>query len=335
MRRRWLAVPLAIAFAALVVIVFSLSNGYRAPSSRDSAVLALPLHPTSVLAFVALDQGYFEARGLDVQVETYPSGKRALQEGLFSGRADIAWSHEVPLALAGFERSDFAVIAAELWADNVNRIIARQDRGIETPTDLRGKRIATQQASAVHYFLHLFLLRHGMTEDDISLTFLPPEALPEALVAGDIDAFSMREPFVSEAASRLGENAIVFEEPGIAEQAQVVVARRVTLDENPQVARKILEALLDAEAFVARNPGRSAIISARFLDTAPASMAAQLATFRIQVGLPQALFILLESEARWATTTGLAKHTVIPNYLGLIDTGPLESLKPEAVTLIQ
>ncbi len=328
-------VPLAIALAALMAIVLSLSNGDHSTTSRDSAVLALPLHPSSILAFVALDRGYFEARGLDVRVETYPSGKRALEEGLFPGRADIAWSHEVPVALAGLQRADFAILAAELWADNVNRIVARRDRGIGRPTDLRGKRVATQSASAVHYFLHLFLLRHGMTEDDISPVFLPVEALTGALVAGEIDAFSMREPHVGEAATRLGENAVVFEEPGIYEQAQVLVARRAVLDENPRVARKALEALLDAEAFVARNPRESAIISARFLDATVASMEVQLATFRIQVGLPQALFILLESEARWAIEAGLAEPAAMPNYLRLIEAGPLEAVKPEAVTLIR
>ncbi|MFA5530738.1 MAG: NrtA/SsuA/CpmA family ABC transporter substrate-binding protein [Thiohalomonadaceae bacterium] len=335
MKRRWLAVPLAIALATLIAVLHSLWVGERRPPSTDSAVLALPLHPSSVVAFVALDRGYFEARGLDVRVELYPSGKVALEEGLFPGRADIAWSHEVPIALAGFERADFAILASELWADNVNRIVARRDRGIGTPTDLRGKRVATQSASAVHYFLHLFLLRHGMTEADITLTFLKADDLTGALTAGEIDAFSMREPYIGEAATRLGENAVVFEEAGIYEQAQVLVARRAVLEENPRIARKALEALLDAEAFVARNPRESAIISARYLDTTVASMEAQLATFRIQVALPQALFILLESEARWAFEAGLVNRIAIPNYLRLIETGPLEALKPEAVTLIR
>lgn len=34
------------------------------------------------------------------------------------------------------------------------------------------------------------------------------------LANGEIDAFSHREPFISEAKKRLGDNAIVFEIPG-------------------------------------------------------------------------------------------------------------------------
>jgi len=75
--------------------------------------------------------------------------------------------------------------------------------------------VATQRASAVHYFLHLFLLRHGMSEDDVDLSFMKAEELPGALSEGTIDAFSMREPFIGEAKRLMGEQAVVFSEPAL------------------------------------------------------------------------------------------------------------------------
>ena len=73
-------------------------------------------------------------------------------------------------------------------------------------------KIATQRLSAVHYFLHLFLLKHDI--EDAELEFLKAEELPQALADGKIDAFSMREPFISEAHGLVGNNGIVFRESG-------------------------------------------------------------------------------------------------------------------------
>lgn len=88
--------------------------------------------------------------------------------------------------------------------------MARRDRGIEEAADLRGKHIATQRGSAVHFFLHLCLVSHGLTEEDVTLSFMKGEELPAALAEGRIDAFSMREPYVSEASSLLGERVVIF-----------------------------------------------------------------------------------------------------------------------------
>lgn len=306
------------------------------PVTRDAVVIALPMHPTSLLAHVALDQGYFAANGLDVTVRQYPSGKRALEEGLFSGRADITWANEVPIAFAGLQRGDFRVICTTLTADNVNRIIARRDRGIERPQDLRGKRIGTQKGSAVHFFLHLFLLEHGLAEGDVQVVFLKAEELPGALAAGKVDAVATRVPYISQGQALLGKNnSVIFEAPGLYDQVDVMVMRKDTLEKRPQIAFKALQAMLDAEAFVASHPRETYAIVANRLQVDPGNVEGALAGFRPNVALSQSLLVLLESEARWAIKAKLTDRTAVPDYLGLIDVDDLRRIRPEAVTIVR
>lgn len=296
----------------------------------------MPMHPTSLLAHVALDRGFFSANGLDVSVKEYPSGKRALDDGLFTGQADITWSNETPIALAGFGRSDFRIISTTLSANNINMVVARRDHGIERPEDLRGKRIATQKGSAVHFFLHLFLLEHGMTEQDVKLSFLKAEELPEALASGAIDAFSMRDPYISRARSLLGEdNSIIFRAPGIYDQMDLMLIPLDLLENRPMVARKALRAMLDAERFVVTNHQETAAIMARRLKIEPTAAEDMLHDFKPNVALPQALLVLMESEARWAIKSGLTERKEVPDYLNLIDVDDLQALKPEVVTIIR
>lgn len=306
------------------------------PEPRDAARIAMPMHPTSLLAHVALDQGFFAAHGLDVSVKEYPSGKRALDDGLLTGQADITWSNETPVALAGLDRSDFRIVSTALSASNVNMIIARRDHGIERPEDLRGKRVATQKGSAVHFFLHLFLLEHGMTDKDIQLSFLKAEELPAALASGAIDAFSMREPYVSQARALLGEErSIIFRSPGIYDQMDLMVIRQDLLEKNPRIARKALRAMLDAERYVATDHRGTAAIMARRLRIEPGEAEDILHDLKPNVSLQQALLVLLESEARWAIKAGLTDRKEVPDYVNLIDVEDLKRLKPEVVTIIR
>ncbi|HET7832462.1 MAG TPA: NrtA/SsuA/CpmA family ABC transporter substrate-binding protein [Gallionella sp.] len=329
--------------AALIAGIMSAAAWYvmRRPAQvpaepRDTVRIAMPMHPTSLLAHVALEQGFFAANGLDVTVKEYPSGKRALDDALFAGKADITWSNETPVVLAGFERSDFRIVSTTLSATDVNMIIARRDSRIERPEDLRGKRIATQRGSAVHFFLHLFLLEHGLTEEDVRLSFLRAEELPAALASGAIDAFSMRDPYISQARALLGENkTVVFSAPGIYDQMDLMLIRQDVLEKNPRIARKALHAMLDAESYAASHPAETAATVAKQLKVAPQEIERILPGLKPNVTLSQSLLVLLEAEARWAVKTGLTERKEVPDYLELIDVNDLKRLKPEVVTIIR
>jgi len=331
-----IAAAFGIGIASAAAWYFTRSPSPPPAEPRDAVRIAMPMHPTSLLAHVALDRGFFAANGLDVSVKEFPSGKRALDDGLFAGQADIAWSNETPIALAGFQRSDFRIVSTTVSATDVNMIIARRDRRIERPEDLRGKRIATQKGSAVHFFLHLFLLEHGLTEKDVHISYLKAEELPAALASGTIDAFSMRAPYISQARALLGENkSVIFRAPGIYDQTDIMVIRQDLLERNPRVALKALRAMLDAENYATAHPEETAAIMARRLKDDPREVEEILADFKPNVSLSQSVLILLESEARWAIETGLTDRKEIPDYLNLIDVNDLRRLKPEVVTIIR
>lgn len=304
-------------------------------SAADSLRIGLSLQPSNALVMVALDRGYFADEGLEVSVEDYVSGARALRNGLFAGKVDLTTASDVPVVLNSFERKDFSVIATIFRVDNQNRIIARADRGIHKPADLSGKRIATQRGSAVHFFLHLFLLEHRIAENSIDPSFMKADQLPGALARGEIDAFSMREPYIGQAGKLLGANARVFAAPGLYSQSDQVVITNGYLKANPDAARRILKALVRAEKFVAANPQQSQKIVARFLGTRTAGIASAWPEFVPRVSLEQSLLLRLEDIARWAIRKNLVTAQKIPNFLELIHFPALQAVKPMAVTVVR
>lgn len=304
-------------------------------SEVEKITLGLAMQPTNALTILSLEKGFFRDEGLQVTTKEFPSGKRALNDGLLSGEVGIAVSSDIPVVLAGLKGKQFSIIASVATTDNVNRIIARKDRGIVKPSDLTGKKLSTQKASAVHYFLSLFLAEHGIGEKDVEFTYLKAEELPESLAKGSIDAFSMREPFIGMAKSRLGENAVIFSLPGEYNQTDFVLASKEVIQKRPNVIPGVLKALLKAEAYARNNPEDAQQIVGKRLAADPAAFTTVWGGLRLRVGLEQASLLLLEEQARWGIDLGLSDLEKVPNFLELFYFEPLESVKPEAITVIR
>jgi sulfonate transport system substrate-binding protein len=295
--------------------------------------IGLSMQPSNALVMVALDRRYFSDEGLDVSVTKYSSGTRALRQGLFTGKADLTTASDVPLVLSRFERQDVSIVATIFEAEDQNRIIARP--GITIPADLKGKRIATQRGSAVHYFLHLFLLEHRLSEEAVDMSFMRAGLLPEALARGDIDAFSMREPYISEARDLLDGNAGLFSAPGLYSQSDQVAMTNDYLDRNPGSAEKVLRALIRAEQFVSESPSTGQRIVARFLGVNSGQIAAIWPEFSPRVTTEQPPLPRLEQIGRWAVRRQLVTSRHIPNFLKLIRLGPLQTVRPRSITVVR
>jgi NitT/TauT family transport system substrate-binding protein len=321
----------------IVVIGIIISGCVQKAGTRaelEKVTIGLSLEPVNWLTLIAVEKKFFTAEGLEVTVKEYPSGKRALIEGLFAGEVDVTAAADVPIVFNSFERQDFSIFATVGSSDNQPRIIARKDKGIQKPDDLLGKNTATQEASAVHFFLHLFLMKYNLPSEQVELSFKKAEELPEALASGEIDAFSMREPFISQAKDLLGDNFIIFAEPGLYVTTFNLVAYNDFIENKPEAVKKLLLALMRAEDFAENHSDEAIRIISNKTGVTESDVTALWPDINLKVSLQQALIITLESEARWLLDNKLTNKTEMPNYLDYIVLGALHELKPEVVNII-
>lgn len=288
----------------------------------------------SALPIIAAEEGFFVAEGLDVVETDYASGDFALS-AMVRGTVEMATCSEVPVIAASFRNNEFAVFACIASSSRGHAIVARRDAGIRTLADLRGKRIGTLRHTGMHFFLHLTLLYQTIPEQDVRLVFLKDKDVVGPLVRGELDALAIREPYTSQALAQLGGNAVVFEQQGKYIRTQHMVGRKDFLRQRPEAARRVLRGLLRAEAWARRHPQQAQQVVARRLRVEPSRIAPDWAHVELRVSLEQRLLAQMEEEAAWMMETGLARGTGIPNYLEFLETGPLNAVKPEAVTLIR
>jgi len=326
---------LVAALAAVVLFAIRRGGPAQAPSSPATVIrIGIQNNVVCALPLIAARQGLFLREGLDVRIVPYPSGKLAF-DAMLAGDVDVAACADIPIVGRSLERGDFAIFATIAWSERGAWITARRDRGIARPADLRGKTVGTQRGSAVHFFLSAFLARHAIPETEVSLVFLPAEDLPAALAGGQIDAFSMRNPFAAQAKALLGGTAVEFHDTDVYRQTFNLVAWKDALRDRRPVFAALLRALAGAEQRLIHSPGEAlaAVTAELGLDREP-EVRADWSDYTFVLVLDQSLFVTLEEQAGWYIARDEAPGKQIPNYLLYVDTGPMLAVKPSAVSVI-
>lgn len=338
-KRVWITLGILVFFLIIAIGDFNWYSPQpmKSPSKKvekDKITIGFAKESLNSLALIALQQGYFADEGLEVVAKEYPSGKIALLEGLLKGEVDITAAAETPIVFNSLKQNSVKIIASIGSSENEARIIARKDRNIQSPEDLRGKNIATQRASAVHFFLHMFLTKHLIADNEVNISYLKANDLPKALAEGTIDAFSMREPFISRAEELLPEKTIIFTTPGLYTKSFNLISLDHFINKRPETIDRVLKALLRAEALVLKKPELAMQIIATNLAVSKESVKQLWPQLKLRVSLEQWLLLSLEEEARWIVESGFSQQKNIPNYLESLYLQGLKQIKPEKITII-
>jgi ABC-type nitrate/sulfonate/bicarbonate transport system substrate-binding protein len=326
---------IAVLASAVSTCFFACKRADEKPSGPPEKVtIAFAIMPEATLAQVAHAKGFLRQEGLDATVRMHPYGKRALDD-LLAGNADFATVAETPVMFAIMKGKKISVIATILHSSAGISIIARKDRGILTPGDLRGKRIGVTFGTISDYFLYAILGVNGISGNDVEVVDIKAEDMPDALGRGDIDAVSTFSPYTVLTRKKLGTGAVSFQDKDIYRWTFNVVATQEFISRNPGKVEKLLRALVGAEEFVKKNPPEAQKITANFngLDIGIVREIWQDSDFTLT--LDQPLILALEDESRWAIKGGLTDATKVPNYLDFIYIDGLNAVKPDAVMILR
>jgi len=325
-----------LVFASLMILaVLSLSSCGRSPVSEKAEKLRIAIHPDTVsaLIYIAQEQGMFKRHGLDVSLENYQTGVFAVN-GLIAGKADAATATEFVLAIQGFKRQDLRVIAAISFSDSME-LVARRDRGIKSPEDLKGKIVGVPKTTIAEFFLNNFLAFKTIPPEEVRTVDLKPADLVKALSESKIDAASCFPPFSNTMKKNLAGNAISWPIQGGQDYHLVVMIKDELIKNRPFAVTAFLKGVIEAEDFLKKDEEGAQRIVERALGFDHESVVNTWTKTRFRVGLDQSLLTLLEDEGRWAMRNKLIDGQKVPNYLNFLYLDGLEKIKPDVVTVIR
>jgi len=302
-------------------------------SRLTKVILAQNPVPHSALPIIAKSKGYFKEFGLDVSVKEFFTGKLCF-DAMLSGGAHFSTVAETPIMYAGFSKQPVYVVATIESSPLSVKIVARKDKGIENPNDLKGKIVGTFKGGSAEYFLAKFLEKYGMSMEDVKTIYMAPPELVTAIIRGDLSAISMWEPHIYNAKKGIGNDAVIFTGEDIYTETFHIAVKKDFADGNEKTVVNFLKALAKAEEFLKNNEQEAKTILIEKISIEKEVLDNIWPNFRFDLVMEQKVIDLLSKEAEFAIKMGaVAKESSIPDYRLMFGPRFLKEIKPLAVTI--
>jgi sulfonate transport system substrate-binding protein len=135
-----------------------------------------------------------KAVGYRVTWTEFPSGPPLL-EALNVGAIDFGNTGEAPPIFAQAVGAPLQYVAYEPPAPKGEAILVPKDSPLKSVADLRGRKVALNKGSNVHYLLVKALEKAGVKYSEIEPVFLAPADARAAFERGAVDAWVIWDPF--------------------------------------------------------------------------------------------------------------------------------------------
>jgi len=166
-----------------------------------------------------------------------------IKEALISNKMQAAFM-VAPMAIA-LRSQGVPIRIVYLGHRYGSAVVVRQDAPIRAFADLKGRTIAVPSRFSDERLIVFRVMKHfGMAPEDLRIVEMAPADVAGALAAGAIDAFSMGEPFPSQA-EMMGFGRVLFHarEYWPDYMSCVLVVRQDVIDRRPEAVQVLVDGI--------------------------------------------------------------------------------------------
>ena len=280
--RQWVALILTLIALFVLAALVPPANAQAQPKAE---ALRIGFQKSASLLTLQKSQGSLEKRlaplGVTVKWVEFPAGPQLL-EGLNVGAVDVGYVGEAPPVFAQAAGAKFVYIGNDPAAPEAEAIVVAKDSPIRSVADLKGKKVALNKGSNVHYLLVKALEKHGLKYADIQPVFLPPADARAAFERGAVDAWAIWDPFLAAVEKQSGARILV-DGRGVVNNYAFYLAERGYAEKYPQVLRALFDDTVEQAQWLKANPRQAAAVIAPLQGLAPEVV--ELSLQRYQFGV--------------------------------------------------
>lgn len=254
-----------LAASATIVGASILVTGCASPastpvaSSDETRTITVAVQPAALFApiYVALDEGFFEEEGLDVTTQTVATAAEIVPM-VINGQVQFGAGSAPPVISAVSNNVDIKIVSTLSSSDAASaQILVPADSDIDSLTDLAGARVAVNAHSGLLELANVAAAENAGV-DSSKIEFVPiafGEMVP-SLAAGQVDAITLAEPFISQSA---GDNLKLISSPlvdgfGEVSAGSNVFASNQLIESDPDLVARFQRAMQKAVSYSAEHP---------------------------------------------------------------------------------
>ncbi|MBX9645967.1 MAG: sulfonate ABC transporter substrate-binding protein [Xanthobacteraceae bacterium] len=179
--------------------------------------------------------------GYKVVWTEFPSGPPLL-EALNVGAIDFGNTGEAPPIFAQAAGAPIQYVAYEPPAPKGEAILVPKDSKLNSVADLKGRKVALNKGSNVHYLLVKALEKAGVKYSEIEPVFLAPADARAAFERGAVDAWVIWDPFQAAAEAATGARTLA-DGTGIVANYQFYFSSKKFLESDSKIVDAVLAEL--------------------------------------------------------------------------------------------
>jgi NitT/TauT family transport system substrate-binding protein len=215
--------------------------------------------------YVALDKGWYDEVGLDVNI-ILGQGSGFTVQSVDTGRAHMGIA-DAPVAVAGRAEGADVTIVGIIFDKHPNSMFFWSDADITEPQDLVGMTVAVPASDGHRVMWPAFAQLIGVDPNSVEFVNIAPAAKVAALSARRADVvFELYtgKPFMEKAIPPEQLGNILWADYGFDLYAHSYIASNEVIANNPEMIRRFLDASYRAWEFTLQNPEEAIAILAEY-----------------------------------------------------------------------
>jgi ABC-type nitrate/sulfonate/bicarbonate transport system substrate-binding protein len=281
---------------ALLVLGLLICGGTA--GAQTKMTIATGVDPVFSAYYVAQQEGLFKKHGLDVRINTGPSGS-AMVSFLINGQIESAFGSEIA-GVSNHNLDPNVVVVAQ--ATRLVRWIAIVGRNMDNLDQLKGKKIGVARGSGGEVFWLALIDKLKLKAADYTVVNVEAPEMVAALERGNIDAYAVWEPWVTRGLAAVKNTKVLKDQENILEQGVYIYMNLGWIKKNPEQAEGFVRALVEATDLINRDRKRAAKDVSDFLKSLDPPLVAELMTkLRFEMVLDDftiSLFRLAETQLK-------------------------------------
>ena len=262
---KWIKYTTLSAIAAAVLV------SAPAASAQEKVKVRFGILTTASQAafYIGAKKCIFEKYGFDVEVKPLATGVQANQ-ALAAGQVDWSGGGVEPTVVAWANKLPFKAYSMYAKGGDSYGVLVRKEANINSPADLKGKRVAVPQGTAPAQGLSQLIQQAGLPRDSVNRVNATYGNMGQMLIQGAVDAMVGLEPFLTLTEEKMaGEGKLLMRLGKVVQGGGFFLISDAWAARNPTKVKDAVAALWESQQWVRKNAKEAAAIEAEFLKVEP------------------------------------------------------------------